>query len=86
MKFCILNIPVGLPQVQWAYRWEEVHMIRSSDRGLEITLKKEGKKVMGLFTSVESSRKIILIPQKERRDHVAKLMDNLKQQELRNTQ
>ncbi|XP_037905174.1 vacuolar protein sorting-associated protein 13 isoform X4 [Hermetia illucens] len=72
--------------VQWAYRWEEVHMIRSSDRGLEITLKKEGKKVMGLFTSVESSRKIILIPQKERRDHVAKLMDNLKQQELRNTQ
>lgn len=66
-------------QVDWTYRWCELKTIKSTDRGVEITLEsKEGKRVLGLFGSHDSSKKLILVPQKIRRDKLVEIMNELK--------
>lgn len=54
--------------MQWTYLWKEIEKVSSTDRGIEILLKKESKKVLGLFNSSEQQHKLIMMPLKKRRE------------------
>lgn len=68
-------------QIDWSYRWHEIHMLRSVDRGVEVLIGEKSKKVLGLFGSNEQKKKIILIPQAARRTKLLKIMTELKSNE-----
>lgn len=79
--YLIKNDLFGGWQLEWTNRWIEISTIRATDRGVEILLKsgKEGgNKKFSLFGSSEALKKLLLIPQKERRNQLALIMDNLK--------
>lgn len=68
----------GTWTIHWTYLWNEISSIVSSDRGVEIILRKENKKVLGFFSSSEVQRKVVNIPQRARRDNLASLMESLR--------
>lgn len=68
-------------QIGWSYRWSEIHMLRSVDRGVEVLIGEKSKKVLGLFGSSEQKKKMIQIPQPARRQKLLKIMTNLKANE-----
>lgn len=77
--YLVKNDFFGGWQVEWTYRWAEIKTIQSLDQGVQIVLEsKENKKVLGLFGSSSTIKKIILVPHKARRDMLAKLMTDLK--------
>lgn len=55
-------------------------MVRATERGVEIFIGEKNRKVLGLFGSNEQQKKIILIAQKAKREHLARIMDNLKRE------
>ncbi|TMW41534.1 hypothetical protein DOY81_013385 [Sarcophaga bullata] len=62
------NDMFGSWSVQWTYLWSEIERVTSTDRGIEILLKKENKKVLGLFNSSEQQHKLIMMPLRKRRE------------------
>lgn len=65
-------------QVDWAYRWDEIHMIRAVEKGIEIMIGEQKKKVLGLFGSNEQQKKLVPIQQKAKRDNTIQIMTKLK--------
>ncbi|XP_023292594.2 vacuolar protein sorting-associated protein 13 [Lucilia cuprina] len=70
------NDMFGSWSVQWTYLWSEIERVSSSDRGVEILLKKEGKKVLGLFNSSEQQHKLIMMPLKKRREKLLEAIES----------
>lgn len=70
-----------ISQIDWSYRWSEIHMLRSIDRGVEVMIGEKQKKVLGFFGSNEQKKKIILVPQQARRAKLLKIMTDLKANE-----
>lgn len=62
--------------MQWTYLWAEIQNVTSTDRGIEILLKKEGKKVLGLFSSGEQQHKLILMPLRKRREKLLEAIES----------
>lgn len=58
--------------------WDEMSAVTSTERGVEIILKKSGKRMLGLVSSSEAIRKVILISQKSKRDKLADVMESLR--------
>lgn len=65
-------------QIDWCYRWNEIHMLRSVDKGVEVLIGEKQKKVLGLFGSNEQKKKIIQVAQPARRAKLLKIMSELK--------
>lgn len=70
MFFCFLY------QVQWKYRLENIDTFTPTDKGLEIRLKKQNKKVMGMFSTSEVVRKQITIKDTKRRDRLIEILES----------
>lgn len=68
-------------QIDWSYRWSEISMLRSLDKGVEVVIGEKSKKVLGLFGSNEQKKKLISIPQPARRARLLKIMTELKENE-----
>lgn len=62
--------------MQWTYLWSEIEHVSSTDRGVEILLKKEGKKVLGLFNSGEQQHKLIMMPLRKRRETLLEAIES----------
>ncbi|XP_016940577.3 intermembrane lipid transfer protein Vps13 [Drosophila suzukii] len=45
----------------WSYLWSEISSVAATNRGVQITVKSDGKKVLGLFSSKETPRKLVLV-------------------------
>lgn len=75
---CERNDLFGGWQVDWTYRWDEIHMIRALDKGIEIMIGEKTKKVLGLFGSSEQQKKLIPIKQAAKRDNLIQIMTKLK--------
>ncbi|XP_059226468.1 intermembrane lipid transfer protein Vps13 [Stomoxys calcitrans] len=70
------NDMFGTWGVQWTYLWSEIQNVTATDRGIEILLKKEGKKVLGLFSSGEQQHKLILMPLRKRREKLLEAIES----------
>lgn len=79
--YCTRNDIFGGWQVEWAYRWTEISLMRIVQKGVEIVIGEKTKKVLGLFGSNEQQKKLILIPQQQRKERLFALMDKLKANE-----
>ncbi|XP_039957880.1 vacuolar protein sorting-associated protein 13 [Bactrocera tryoni] len=66
----------GTYTVQWKYRLENIDVFTPTDKGLEIRLKKQNKKVMGMFSTNEVVRKQITIKDSKRRDHLIEILES----------
>lgn len=78
IMYCEKNDLFGGWQIDWSYRWNEIHMLRAIDKGVEVLIGEKSKKVLGLFGSNDQKKKIIQIPQPARRERLLKIMDELK--------
>lgn len=56
-------------------------MLRAVDKGIEVLIGDKPKKVLGLFSSSEQTKKIISIGSVARRDRLLKVMIDLKNSE-----
>lgn len=56
-------------------------MLRAVDKGIEVLIGDKPKKVLGLFSSSEQTKKIISIAYVARRDRLLKIMIDLKNSE-----
>lgn len=54
-------------------------MIRAVEKGVELLIGEKQKKVLGLFGSNEQMKKLIIMPQKAKRDRLIGIIDKLKQ-------
>lgn len=63
------NEMFGIWNSLWSYLWNDINSVESTPRGVQITVKQEGKKVLGLFASKESPRKLVLLGDERRRRH-----------------
>ncbi|XP_058986884.1 intermembrane lipid transfer protein Vps13 [Musca domestica] len=70
------NDMFGTWGVQWTYLWSEIQNVTNTDRGIEILLKKEGKKVLGLFSSGEQQHKLILMSSPKRREKLLEAIES----------
>ncbi|XP_052841610.1 intermembrane lipid transfer protein Vps13 [Drosophila gunungcola] len=61
------NEMFGIWTSLWSYLWSEISCVAGTPRGVQITVKAEGKKVMGLFSSKESPRKLVLLGDERKR-------------------
>lgn len=68
-------------QIDWSYRWNEIHMLRAVYKGVEVLIGEKSKKVLGLFGSNEQKKKLISVPQPARRAKLLKIMTELKENE-----
>lgn len=68
-------------QIDWSFRWNEIHMLRAVDRGVEVLIGEKSKKVLGLFGSNEQKKKLISVPQPAKRARLLKIMTELKENE-----
>ncbi|XP_036331860.1 vacuolar protein sorting-associated protein 13 [Rhagoletis pomonella] len=66
----------GTYSVQWKYRYENIDAFTPTDKGLEIRLKKQNKKVMGMFSTNEVVRKQIFIKDPKRRDRLIEILES----------
>lgn len=78
--YCVKNDLFGGWQVEWTYRWNEISAIRATERGVELFIGEKNRKVLGLFSSSEQQKKLILIAQKAKREQLACNMDRLKRE------
>lgn len=77
--YCVKNDLFGGWTVEWTYRWNEIKTVVSTERGVEILLAgKESKKMFSMFSSGDALKKILLIPNKQKRNWLAQLMNTLK--------
>lgn len=56
-------------------------MMRALDKGIEITVGEKPKKIFGIFGSNDQQKKLIVVPQKAKRDHLHGIMERLKANE-----
>ncbi|KAH8275295.1 hypothetical protein KR026_004712 [Drosophila bipectinata] len=63
------NEMFGIWTSLWSYLWNEISAVESTPRGVQITVKQDGKKVLGLFSTKESPRKLVLLGDERRRRH-----------------
>ncbi|XP_054740711.1 intermembrane lipid transfer protein Vps13 [Anastrepha obliqua] len=66
----------GTYTVQWKYRFENIDAFTPTDKGLEIRLKKQNKKVMGMFSTNEVVRKQVFIKDSKRRDRLIEILES----------
>ncbi|CAD7014489.1 unnamed protein product [Ceratitis capitata] len=66
----------GTYTVQWKYRFENIDAFTPTEKGLEIRLKKQNKKVMGMFSSSEVVRKQVVIKDLKRRDRLIEILES----------
>lgn len=77
--YCVKNDLFGGWTVEWTYRWNEIKNVVSTERGVDIILAgKESKKMFTLFSTGDSLKKILLLPNKQKRNWLAQLMNTLK--------
>ncbi|XP_067630378.1 intermembrane lipid transfer protein Vps13 [Eurosta solidaginis] len=66
----------GTYTVQWKYRYENIDAFTPTEKGVEIRLKKQNKKVMGMFSSSEVVRKQIPVKDTKRRDRLIEILES----------
>ncbi|XP_017018537.1 intermembrane lipid transfer protein Vps13 [Drosophila kikkawai] len=61
------NEMFGIWTSLWSYLWSEISSVATASRGVQITVKTEAKKVLGLFSPKESTRKLVLLADERKR-------------------
>ncbi|XP_062132408.1 intermembrane lipid transfer protein Vps13 isoform X1 [Drosophila sulfurigaster albostrigata] len=63
------NEMFGVWVSMWSYQWEEISAVTSTGRGVQFTVQREGKRLLGgLFSSGESPNKLILVTDPRKRE------------------
>ncbi|EDW46783.1 GM20965, partial [Drosophila sechellia] len=60
----------------WSYLWNEISSVTAMARGVQFTVKTDGKKVLGLFSSKESPRKLVLVGDERKRDALVNIIES----------
>ncbi|XP_017078120.1 vacuolar protein sorting-associated protein 13 [Drosophila eugracilis] len=60
----------------WSYLWAEISAVAPAARGVQFTVKTDGKKVLGLFSSKESPRKLVLVGDERKRDALINIIES----------
>lgn len=64
--------------MDWTHSWAEITSVRATEKGVELLIGNKGKKMMGMFGSSEQQRKLLQIPLKDKREHIALNLDFLR--------
>ncbi|KAH8237095.1 hypothetical protein KR038_004232 [Drosophila bunnanda] len=61
------NDMFGIWTSLWSYLWSDINYVTSESRGVQIIVKTESKKMLGLFSPKESNRKLVLLADERKR-------------------
>uniref|UniRef100_A0A6P4FUH3 Vacuolar protein sorting-associated protein 13A-like n=1 Tax=Drosophila rhopaloa TaxID=1041015 RepID=A0A6P4FUH3_DRORH len=70
------NEMFGIWTSLWSYLWTEISGVVGTPLGVQITVKADGKKVLGLFSSKESPRKLVLLGEERKRAALVKIIES----------
>ncbi|XP_030388188.1 vacuolar protein sorting-associated protein 13 [Scaptodrosophila lebanonensis] len=76
------NDMFGIWTSLWTYQWNEIASVVASGRGVQITSKKEGKKMLGLLSSREPNSKLVLLADEGKRNALVKAIESQRQDVL----
>ncbi|XP_034653735.1 vacuolar protein sorting-associated protein 13 [Drosophila subobscura] len=70
------NEMFGIWTSLWSYLWNDISSVEATSRGVQITVKVEGKKVLGFFSSKESPRKLVLLGDDRKRRALKEIIES----------
>ncbi|XP_017049520.1 vacuolar protein sorting-associated protein 13 [Drosophila ficusphila] len=70
------NEMFGIWTSLWSYLWIEISDVSGTSLGVQFTVKSDGKKVLGLFSSKESNRKVVILKDERKRTALLDIIES----------
>ncbi|XP_037949404.1 vacuolar protein sorting-associated protein 13 [Teleopsis dalmanni] len=68
--------------VNWQHLWPEIEKITASDRGVELVMKRDNKKVMGIFGRSDKQNRLLIKIPPNRREKLVEIMESQRLEDI----